>query len=175
MTSSLIQWNELGVHEITLPSGAVVKVRIPDLSLLIAGDAVPESLRGIALEQLMGAVVAMKLDAGENVDQPKVSLDREKIGQLADLHFFLISAMLVEPEITVDQLVSPNTRPPNPDLEMLAELALRERDTDARGVVLGVMPLQRLERFRHFHQCDPGCAACEALQAELSTHRPRQV
>lgn len=51
------KWAQRAVHRVTLPSGARVRIRIPDLSLLLAGDAVPDELRGVALEEFIGGVV----------------------------------------------------------------------------------------------------------------------
>lgn len=168
-------WTALRVHTLTLPSGAVVRAMIPDLSLLIAADAVPDSLRGIAMEELMGDIVAMRIEAGTDQNKPEVTLDKEKLSKLADLHYWLVAEMLVEPKVTVEELRDPETRPPNPDLEMLTAIATRERDEDAAGRTLGVMPLSKVARFRHFHECGPDCEACQALSRDLSTRSQVQV
>ena len=49
-------WAKRGVHRVTLPSGAVVHIRIPDLGLLLAADAVPEALRDIAMRAVVEAI-----------------------------------------------------------------------------------------------------------------------
>lgn len=168
------EWAELAVHTVTLPSRARVKVRIPDLSLLIANDAVPENLRGAALEELMGTMAALQAPAaadGSDPERPRI--DKEKIQQLASLHFFLVSEMLVEPALTISELERAEL--PNEDLELLVQLATRERDTDALGVVLGVVPLSRFARFRDHHGCDESCEACAAVVEELSTRRASGV
>lgn len=162
-------WAKLAVHTVTLPSRARVKVRIPDLSLLIAHDAIPENLRGAALQKLMQDFAELQQPAapaeGEQAERP--SIDKEKIQQLASLHFFLVSEMLVEPKLTAGELEQAGL--PNEDLELLVQLATRDRDTDALGVVLGVVPLSRFARFREHHGCDESCQACAAVVEELST------
>ena len=166
------EWAQLAHHTITLPSGARVKVRIPDLTLLIAQDAVPEKLRGVALREVLAAMGALtaKPDASEEAAEAAAPLfDAEKIRTLAELHFFLVSEMLVEPKLTPEQAATGGL--PNEDLELLVQIATRERDTDARGVVLGVLPLSRFERFRHHHGCGEGCEACAAFRQEFSTRR----
>lgn len=170
------QWTALAVHTLHLPSGAIVKAMIPDLSLLMAADAVPDELQGIAMEELMGSIVAMKIDApGVEGEAPTVSLDRDKISQLADLHYWLVAEMLIEPTLTVAELKNPETRPPNPDLEMLTAIATRSIDEDAAGNTIGVMPLSKVARFRQEHGCEADCAHCKAIQDAFSTNRASPV
>ena len=141
---TLDQWVERGIHQVTLPSGAVVKIRLPDLSLLLAGQRVPERLRVLALEQVMGAIEGKP--EVESEDGSATGKLEKQLGDLAELNFWLVSQMVVEPELTSDVLR--DGRLPNEDVEMLIGLATRETDEDALGVRLGVVPLERFDGFR---------------------------
>lgn len=149
-------WAGLAVHTITLASGARVKVRFPNVALLLAGDAVPEELRGEAMRKVSEELFA-------SLDQPDAAggLTEETLKQFDDYHRFLISRSLVEPTLTYDELEEGRpTRPPQEDLDLLVEILVRGRDTDAAGVRLGVEPLDRWATFRHHHGCDESCEAC---------------
>jgi hypothetical protein len=141
---TLDQWVERATHTVTLPSGAVVKIRLPDLSLLLAGQRVPERLRVLALEQVMGAIEGKP--EIESEDGSATGKLEKQLGDLAELNFWLVSQMVVEPELTSDVLRE--GRLPNEDVEMLIALATRDTDEDALGVRLGVVPLERFDGFR---------------------------
>jgi hypothetical protein len=56
---------------------------------------------------------------------------------------------------------------PEDDLALVAELVMRLRNRDARGVTIGVEPLDRWATFREAHQCDDGSSGgprCEGCQ-----------
>jgi hypothetical protein len=163
------QWADKAVHTATLHSGAVVRIRIPDLPTLMLGDAMPERLRGAALEVLNREVkreaqVAAAL-AGGGVDVPDLTL--EDIKGLTELRIWLAARMVVEPEVTeadfgVDGML------PKEDAALLSAIATRERDSDALGVRLGVAELSAYDRFLLVHECSPGCKACEAKRDEAA-------
>lgn len=158
-------WGQLGTHTVTLPSGAVVKIRLPDLTLLLAGDAVPDHLRTVALDEIANALnlrTSAELETAGTVTT-------ERISGLAELQRFMVSQMLVEPKFTEDELADPVTAPPAEDQKMLAELAGRERDTDARGVRIGVEPLDRWELWRQAHNCPDQCDHCAEVIDVLSS------
>jgi hypothetical protein len=58
---------------------------------------------------------------------------------------------------------------PAPDAEWLGAVMLREQEYDARGVRLGIEPLDSWARFRLFHDCAAACSACAALQDDFSS------
>lgn len=155
-------WKNRALHTITLPSGQVVRIRIPNLTLLIKNDVLPERLRQVAVQEALnpGGPLVQPGQAGE-----AVTVDTETVKQLYDLYEFLVVEMLVDPEITAGDL--PDL--PQLDLDMLTQIAIRERDVDAAGIRLGIEPVSRWEVFRQQHNCDEACAACEVALAALST------
>jgi hypothetical protein len=167
------QWAARAVHEITLYSGAVVKIRIPDLPTLMlaeGADALPERLRGAALEALNREMrreqqVAAAL-GGAPVDIPDLTYD--DIDGLTDLRMHLAARMIVEPAGITEQDFHAEGGLPKEDAALLAAIATRERDTDALGVRLGVAELSAYDRFLRVHECSPGCEACAAKRDELS-------
>jgi hypothetical protein len=170
------QWAHLAVHDVTLHSGAVVRCRIPDLPMLMHADAVPERLRGAAIEVLNREVkresqVAQAL-AGGSPDIPDLTYD--DITEMMELRIFLAARMVVEPEVTEADFMEGGLLPKE-DAALLAAIATRERDTDALGVRLGVAELSSYDRFRRVYECEPGCQACEKVRDELSAGRAGSV
>lgn len=131
-SSSLADWRKAAAHTIQLPSSTWVKIRIPDLSTLVARNLVPDTLKRIAAQAFLRDV---KLETGVE----EAPLNIETLGQLADLNYWLVSWMLVEPEVSAEDVRDL----PAEDLELLVSIAQRETDVDARGVPLGVVPLAR--------------------------------
>jgi hypothetical protein len=174
-------------HKVTPPSGmAGVEVRIPDLTELIKNDAVPERLRAAALKAaahpagLRGVVTDELKKANDAQDGEEKRTDaellddessalRKAIDDVVEIqkHLIVESARVYGVLLTMDDLNDPEF--PAPDKEWLGGVMLREIDYDARGVRLGIEPLSSWERFRHFHDCDPDCSACAALQDALSS------
>lgn len=160
-------WTQLAVHRVHLPSGAVVDIKIPDLSLLIAGGAVPEKLKHTALRELTQQIrdVHEPTALGETAGQSLI--DEEHIIGLAELTRWLVTQTLVDPKVTEAEIASGVV--PNEDLVMLTQIASRERNTDARGVELGIEPIDRWEVFRQYHGCEETCSKCDHAIEELST------
>jgi len=166
-------WARRAVHHITLPSGMEVDVRIPDMGALVAADAVPDHLRGAVLKRLADDINTFVDDQAETSPGSRHTSVEEleqamKTG--AEINDWIVTYMLVEPRLTMDDMrPDSENRPPEEDLELLVKIAQRERDTDARGVRLGVEPLNRMERFRHHHGCPEDCASCRAWADDVST------
>lgn len=129
-TTSFERWLERGVHEMETVTGVTVKVRLPDLATLVARQRVPDHLRVIAAQTFLRNV---KIETGIE-DNP---VDLDKLGELYELNMWLVAEMLVDPVLDVDQV----KQLPSEDIDLLLDIALRERDTDARGRRLGVAPL----------------------------------
>jgi hypothetical protein len=168
--TSSSDWQELGVHYVTLPSSAAVKIRIPDITLLIAADAVPEELRVIAYEEMNETLAATQrarreLAGGEPEEEPAIT--EERLLKLAQLNRYLMSQMLVDPPMTVEELGS--AKLPSEDILMLTEFATRERVVDARGVALGVEPIDRWDTWVQAHDCPDNCHACLKVVRALSS------
>lgn len=165
-------WGKRSVHVVTCPSGMEVKIRIPNVGLLLEGDALPQRLRQVALQEMLDPIEARvargSISAGGE-DEPSqdapaaVTLDEVK--QLYDLNNWLVVQTVLEPELTIDDL--PDL--PAEDLEMLIKIANRERTVDAVGKSLGTDPLSRWETFRVKHGCAEGCEACTEVRLAFST------
>jgi hypothetical protein len=142
------EWGRAAVHTITLPSGAVVKIKLPDLAALIKGGQIPNPL----LE------VAQKIGAGEPVTAPEEGkgegdekgISKELIGQISDFHSFLVSETVVEPTVTQEEVESGAV--PTEDIAVIVQFALRERDFDVVGHHLG--GLEKVTEFRKFRGLD---------------------
>lgn len=165
------EWAAKAVHHITLESGMEVDVRLPDLAILIEGDALPERLRAVAAE--IWSEGAAHILGDKNEDGTKPGLDLDNVKALSALRRHLAAMCLVEPPLSADELLSSGI--PSEDIDLLAAIAMRERDTDARGVKLGVMPLSRFDTFREVHGCDASCEACQAVSGSFSTRRGNVV
>ncbi len=163
---SKAKWAGLAVHTVTLPSGAVVRIKIPDLSLLLAGGAVPDRLRTVALRQLTEDIRDAQASPAA-VDAPPIEIDEEHLVGLAELTRWLVAQTLVEPEVTEVEIEDGIV--PNEDILMLTQFASRERTVDAAGMRLGVEPIDRWEVWRGFHGCPDDCEHCSAAVEALTT------
>ncbi len=160
-------WVRLTVHTITLPSGAVVKVRFPNLALLIKQDLIPEHLRQVALLEALSdsdTPVAMQVDG----ESGKPVVDVETVKSLYELYEFLVVEMLVEPTIEAKDL----PRLPQRDLDMLSAVATRKLVMDATGARIGVEPLDRYEVWRDAHACPDDCPKCIKVIERFSSLQP---
>src|SRR3954451_18714321 len=92
---SKADWGRKAVHLITLTSGMEVKIRIPNLGLLLEGDALPQTLRNAALQELVDPMSNRVARGNEEGGGPGVSLDEVK--ELYHLHQWLVVQTVVEP------------------------------------------------------------------------------
>lgn len=161
--ASLEQWSGAAIHEITCPSGTRVKIKLPDLEGMLAGDALPEHLRAVAFKEVADEIRGITQQNGEEPASPEINPEIVKKG--VELRDWIVVATVVEPQLTMADLPSV----PAEDRTMISSLAMRELDTDARGVTLGVAPLSRFRIFREIHECAEDCAACEEVRSALST------
>lgn len=123
-TTTKEQWKEAGVHTVTLPSSAVVKIRIPDLAVMAQTGELDNDL-------LQYAVPSLPDNPGE---EPSPEQKKENLTKLANFHQWLISKTLVEPSLTPEEV---KDTVPTPDKEVLVELASRRRDMDVKGHHIG--------------------------------------
>jgi hypothetical protein len=164
-SDSLAAWKKRRSHHIQVDSGAWVDILFQDLGKLIQGDAVPKELTQIALQQSLAPGEAVR-KIFEQIEAGETEKTMELARQLDDLDKWMVSESVVKPKLTredVDEL------PPG-DVEMLCDIIGRRRKTDARGVFLGVVPLDLFTTFRDLHQgdentghpfgLDPDCGAC---------------
>jgi len=148
-----------------------VKLRIPDLASLFVDGRVPEDLRAVAMSVIAGVdpmdQTMIAAANGETGPPAAAQIDPQVLSDYIDLLRFLVSSALVEPAVSYEQIKAGLL--PNEDIELLAAIVGRKRDTDAKGVILGVEPLERWATFREKHRCAPGCEACQEVIDEFST------
>lgn len=122
------QWKRAGVHDVTLNSGFECQVRIPDIPRLIKAGEIPNELVEVSVKAAQGVL----------------AIDRELLEQQADFAIKLVPLTVVEPKITEEDVASGNI--PYEDIELIMELATRQRDVDAVGKHLG--GLEKVASFR---------------------------
>lgn len=127
-------WKKKKAHPVTLPSGAVVEIQIPDLPALIAAGRIPQGLLDVAVKAASG-------QADTNISPEQMKQQKEFTDQVV-----LVS--VVKPEITEADLDDI----PYEDKEMIVQFAMRDRDLDAVGNQLG--GLQTNEQFRRFRSLE---------------------
>lgn len=129
-------WKKNAQHTITLPSGTAVEITVPSLPQLARAGEIPNDLLAVA-------TAAVKEE----------EITAEHLGKLADFHKWLIPKMVVKPTITPEDVAEL----PYEDIEMLVEIAGRQRDTDAVGHQLG--GLETTAEWRDFRDQLAGLAA----------------
>jgi hypothetical protein len=126
-------WKKAKVHEgITLPSGAVVDITIPNLATLISSGTLPTPL----------VDAAMRLEGAPDDGDGKRKVTPEVLKETWDFIEYIVPLMVVKPSITSDDLEDL----PVEDVEMLASFATRSNDIDAIGHHIGGLETHR--RFR---------------------------
>jgi hypothetical protein len=157
-----------------------VELRLPGLVELTRNEAVPERLRALALKSAahpagLRGVMAESLKKSEEKGESDADQldDNSELKQAIDDMIAIQKRLICESVrvdgqmLTLEDLDDPEF--PAPDAEWLGAVMLREVEYDARGVRLGIEPLDAWARFRHFHDCGPDCGACAALQDEFSS------
>jgi hypothetical protein len=124
------QWKKNRNHKITLLSGTVVEIRIPDLPALVKSGQIPNELISIAIE----------------VSEGKKEINKESIIEQAVFFNKLCALMVVSPKVTEEDFESEAL--PFEDKEMLVEFGTRQRDIDAVGH--HIAGLEKLDTFRAF-------------------------
>jgi hypothetical protein len=178
--SGLEAWKGRTWHKpVTLPSGVEVAVRIPSLAALIKEEGLPDRLRALVIKAsahpggLQGVTREDYMQTEEKPAEERQDLLAAAVSDLADLQQRLVleNVRTLDGEtLTAEDLDGV----PEPDKEWLGLIMLRQIAYDAKGVRLGVEPLDSWERFRHWHGCgdehgSAGCSACASLQDEFST------
>lgn len=164
-------WRQKAIHTVTGHTGAVAKIRLPGIGTILAAGDFPTHLVGLALLDIShprGAAAALQEMIDEVTDETKREQLLGEVKRLREYQAHLVSAALVEPALTVDEVLSGDY--PEDDLSMIAEIVQRLRAFDARGVRIGVEPLDRWERFHHEHGLDAeDCEHCRSLSRSLSS------
>ncbi len=164
-------WRQKGVHTVTGPSGAVLKIRVPGIGTLLQLGELPDYLVGIALLDIShpdGAAGALREMADDLLDDEKQAKVLAEVRKLGEYQRRLVVAAMVEPAVTYEDVSAGDL--PEDDLGMVAEIVQRLRATDARGVRIGVEPLDRWATFHREHGLPEGeCDHCRALVAAASS------
>ncbi len=176
---SLSVWQARSVHTITCPSGQRIRIRIPGIATLLEHGDLPDDLTEIALLELSavnGATgeLAQQL-ASTNGNRAEIL---ERVRQYGQFQRELVRAAVVAVEsapnkwqdvtLSMDDIGGGSL--PEDDLALVAEIVQRLRATDARGVKIGVEPIDRWATFREAHSCpDEDCPGCQKLIDELSS------
>lgn len=122
------------IHEgVVLPSGAIVTLKIPNLSLMIKKGIIPNDLVDAALEQ-------------EPVAGEDRKVTKEMILENWSYTEFIVPHMLIDPKIEAEDVEDLDVL----DIELLVNIAARRTDTDAIGRQLGGLDTQ--ESFRRFRE-----------------------
>jgi hypothetical protein len=178
---SLAAWQARALHTITLPSGQRVKIRIPGIATLLEHGDLPEDLAELALLELTsegGATAALAGELAQASENGARAAVLERIARYGEFQRNLVCAAVVAVETAPgafeDVSLTPETLMelglPEDDLALVAEIIQRLRAHDARGVRIGVEPLDRWATFREAHGCpDQDCPGCAKLVAALSS------
>lgn len=135
-------WKANAVHTVTLPSGTVVKIKLPNLAGFVKAGTLPSSLLEASQK------VAKASREGEEV--PK-----ELYEEMETFNNFLVIHTVVSPEITPEDLTKAPDDPeaiPAEDIEMIVGFATRRLDFDAVGHHLA--GLETVDSFRKFRGLD---------------------
>lgn len=132
-------WKKAGVHTVTLPTSAVVKITIPNLAKMAQAGELDNDL-------LQYAVPSLPTDPDE---EPTPEQKKENLTKLAAFHQWLVSQTLVDPKLSPEEV---KETVPTPDLEVLVELASRRRDMDVLGHQIG--GLEVVPEWRKFRGID---------------------
>jgi len=121
-------WKKARVHkDITLPSGTVVDIQIPNLPKMLKGGQIPNTLVDAAVKT-----------------QSATKVTRELIEETWEFYRWLVAETVVSPEVEPDDV----GELPTADVEMIVSIATRQSDLDAVGHQLGGLETQRA--FRDF-------------------------
>jgi hypothetical protein len=137
---SLTQLKKRSLHEgVTLPSGAVVTIRLPDLAQMIKSKQLPSEL----------IEAAVKLQDTEDGKPKKLTV--EDIEADADFVAYIVPLTIHEPKVKPEDLDDLDPM----DKAMVASFATRRTDIDAVGHQLGGLETQKsFRRHRGIYDLD---------------------
>jgi hypothetical protein len=168
-------WQDRGTHAVTCPSGVRLKIVLLGLATLLQRGEIPDALVTIAMAEFsheLGQTGVVKDMIAEGKPQSEVI---EALTGLVEFQRWLAckSIVAIEHDGAWHPIVlepADSLAIPEDDLGMVAEIVQRERNRDARGVTIGVEPLQRWATFREEHGCsEDGCEACTRVVAAFSS------
>jgi hypothetical protein len=133
--TTLAQWKKAAVHTITLATGTVVDIKIPNLPELVSAGEFPNHLVDVAIAVATG----------------DTKITTKEVEAQAEFYRHLMSKTLVEPAVTPDEA----REIPFEDVELLAALATRQRDVDALGKhIAGLDNNEDWRKFRGLSDLD---------------------
>ena len=141
--TSKSSWKKARLHEVTLPSGTQVKIQVPNLPLLVKTGQLPNEL----VSKALGIVQSGELDA-------------KTIAEQSDFYGQLVVETVKDPVLAVDDVTGDDPIPFE-DVEMLVEIATRQRDLDALGHHVG--GLHTSAEWREFRGLGPIDANVEGV------------
>lgn len=130
--STLSAWKKAKVHTVTLASGAVIDIKIPNLPELVSAGEFPNHLVETAI----------------NVASGEAKVTAEEIKSQAEFYRNLVTKTVVAPELSLEDV----KELPFEDIELISALATRQRDVDALGH--HIAGLDKSEDWRRFRGID---------------------
>lgn len=130
--TTIAAWKKAAVHDITLTSGVMVKIKVPNLPELVSAGEFPNHLVEVAISVATG----------------ETKVTAEEIKAQAEFYRELVARTLVEPSVAPDDVKDL----PFEDIELLAAIATRQRDIDALGH--HIAGLDKSEDWRRFRGID---------------------
>ena len=122
-------WKQAAGHTVTCPSGAVVKIKVLNLPVLLKAGALPDTLLDLAKASVAGTK----------------EITDEMIEALPEFQSYLVSEAVVEPKVKMDEVADVV---PYEDVELICDIATRQRDVDAIGHQIG--GLEKIDDWRRF-------------------------
>ena len=138
---TLAGWKSKARHYITLQSGFVVGIEIPNLPLLVKTGQLPNELVTHALDTIKTGAMTPEL-----------------VAEQSEFYDKLVAATVKEPELTEEDVHTL----PYEDVELIVEIATRQRDVDAVGHHIAGLHTSR--EWRKFRGLDYSDAAMEGLR-----------
>lgn len=136
--TTLAGWKRQAVHTVTLPSGAVADIRIPDITGLIESGAIPNDLLDAALGQVNR--------------QPGEKMTKAEVQQEHEFRRLIVALTVVSPKLEASEVDSI----PSEDKDLLIAIATRRTDMDAEGShIAGLDKSEKFRRFRRIGEFDP--------------------
>jgi hypothetical protein len=165
-------WRQKAIHTVTGPSGATFRIRIPGIGTLLEAGELPHHLVGLALLDIShreGAAAALRQMMDDVLSETRREELLAEVRKLGEYQRRIVAAAMVEPDLDYDDVASGEF--PEDDLSMVAEIVQRIRAFDARGVRIGVEPLDRWATFHEEHGLDPEgvCEGCKRAVGRFSS------
>lgn len=144
-------WKKARRHTVTLPSGFVVEIEVPNLALLVKTGYLPNELVTQALGVLKDGVVT-----------PEV------INEQPEFYAKLAKITVKSVDLEYDDVIGDDAIPYE-DVEMIIEFATRQRDLDAVGHHLGGLhTVKEWQTFRNIEHLYEALAGDEGSRTALS-------